>query len=194
MQDFTNILSCVVAWEDRTDIQNPDFLKTYYIEKAGYSQIFAECYPFIACHNVSPENQKFSKLPSTLPFTEYPPQVILGKIVPPAEYETYLQDQLFHTPNIFEGANPSIGCEDEPMAGIYRNEGYFRYIMKTCDKISRDENIPFIFMPQAHQNYQSREVEREPTNEELNMTTNVALSYGAKGLLYFKTITEIFYL
>ena len=40
-------------------------------------------------------------------------------------------------------------------------------------------------MPQAHHWFTDIEVRREPTNEELNLMANLAVSYGVRGMQYF---------
>jgi hypothetical protein len=184
MQDFCNTISWHVPVDNRPAIQDANFLSPYYVNRAGYSQIFAECYPFIACYGSNTQSQEFSKLPCTLfPDCNQNYDSVLGKPVPTEEYESWLQNQLFHSPSLLEGGSGGVSCNSN--RNQVSHPGYFRYIMQTCNAISRLSNVPFIFMPQVHQNYEPSEVEREPTNQELDMIANIAVSYGAKGLLYF---------
>jgi hypothetical protein len=182
VQDLTNTISAHVPWKDRTRIENAAFLNEHYIQKVGFTQVFAESYPMTACHDQAPDNQMYSRIPNTLPTIGGIDSKILAKAVPPAEYDSWLQDNLNYKPYNLENG---YSGEDPKCGELYQDRGNFRYKMKLCDSLSKLANIPFIFMPQAHQWYMSGEVRREPTNEEMDMMTNVAVSYGAKGFLYF---------
>jgi hypothetical protein len=71
-------------------------------------------------------------------------------------------------------------CPQQPqLAGMYR------WVWKLANGISKLADIPIIGVVQAHQwMVHCGEVDREPTNEELDLTTNLPVSYGAKGLIY----------
>ncbi|MBX7044749.1 MAG: T9SS type A sorting domain-containing protein [Ignavibacteria bacterium] len=189
MQDLTNTISAsVVPWSDRTTVENAGFLYRQYMQKGGFEQIFMESYPLTACFTKTPSQQLFSKIPNTLPYTSG--DSILGKAESPEVYDEWLQNKLDSVPyqleyGGFEGLQCSrYGCGgDTGTTGADR--GNFRFRMQLGNEISRLSGKPFIFMPQLHQWFRPYEVRREPTNEELNMMANLAVSYGVKGLLYF---------
>lgn len=192
MQDLTYTISLHIPEKYRRRILNPEFLYYHYILPAGYTQVFAESYPLTACYTLDKNNQNFSKIPNTLPdMSGSGRDSILARYVPPELYENYLQDNINHKLNFLEGADLIMGtkCKVNSIYDLYQDQGNFRFVMQLCDSISKLGNIPFIFMPQIHQNFMPGEVRREPTNEELNMMTNVALTYGARGIMYFSYIT-----
>src|SRR5690606_30590554 len=82
------------------------------------------------------------------------------------------------------------GCVEYTLG---QDEGYCNWVMNLGNEISRMGDIPFIFMPQAHLWYRKGEVRREPTNEELEMMSNVALTYGARGLQHFYFPSQVPY-
>ncbi|MCE1165619.1 MAG: T9SS type A sorting domain-containing protein, partial [Bacteroidetes bacterium] len=187
IQDLTNTLSAHVPWRSRTSVENPGFLKRQYIDKVGFTQVFAESYPMSGCYKRSAGNNFYSKIPSTL--FGNPGSVnndsILADIVAPSEYEAWLQDNINHNHYVLEGYEEDNSCEPCQGTTLYQDRGNFRYKMQLSNALSKLADIPFIFMPQAHQWYRPGEVRREPTNEELNMMVNTAVSYGAKGIIYF---------
>jgi tetratricopeptide (TPR) repeat protein len=61
----------------------------------------------------------------------------------------------------------------------------FKKEMKIVDELSRISSVDIIDLHQSHMWNQSSHKLKEPTNEELEMTANVAISYGAKGIMYF---------
>jgi hypothetical protein len=192
IQDFSYTIAFHVPWKERRKIMNAKFLYKHYIQKAGFSQIFAESYPLTACYTLNKERQNFSKVPNTLPvLNKKQIDSVLAMYVSVDEYEDYLQDNINNPNYILEGDNYiNTFCNDYiSYYQLRQDQGNFRFIMQLCDSISKLADIPFIFMPQVHQNFVPGEVRREPTNQELNMITNVALTYGAKGLLYFSYIT-----
>ena len=186
MQDFFQpFLEVHVPWTDRASLESVDFLYQHYIQKAEYKQIFAECYPLNACWTTNQNGQLFSSIPSTLPNTSG--NFVLAQTVSPAQYDDSLQKNLFYKPSIYEGGEYDPVCNNSYIA---QYPGNFRRIMQVCNSLSKLSNIPFIFMPQVHQCFNSIEVHREPTNEELNMISNVAASYGAKGILFWEFPSE----
>ncbi|MBK6878968.1 MAG: hypothetical protein IPG99_21655 [Ignavibacteria bacterium] len=60
-----------------------------------------------------------------------------------------------------------------------------RHILQFSDSVSRLGNVPFQFLHQAHLWMAKGHMLKEPTNEEMALTANLAISYGAKGLMYF---------
>ena len=61
----------------------------------------------------------------------------------------------------------------------------FNYIYKLSEEVSRLGNVPFIYMLQAHSWWYKYHKLKEPTNEEISLQANLAISYGAKGIMYF---------
>ncbi len=188
MQDLTNTISLHVPWEIRVSVENAEFLYHQYIQKVGFTQVFSESYPLTACYTINGDQQSFSRIPYTLPIksgTSVPAQAIS-----PSLYDEWLQDNLNHKPYLLEegGTDARCGnttCGNKTSTTVHHDNGNFRFQIRISDSLSRLANIPFIFMPQAHYWFIPVEIRREPTNEELKMMVNVALSYGARGLLYF---------
>lgn len=178
-----------VSYNDRARVSNAEWLYHNYILRGGFSEIYAETYPMSSRYNDPIDDKCFSKVPNTLPkSTGYK---ILAKSVPPAEYDTWLDEDL-ETPYWLEqsgGTGGGFGGEENNTncsSDLGWDKGNFGYIMRIGNAISRLGNIPFILMPQGHYWYRLGEVRREPTNEELEMMANVAISYSAKGLVYFQ--------
>ena len=184
IQDLTNTISLHVGWSNRMRIENPQFLKKYYIEKAGFTQVFTESYPLTGCFE---GGQKFSRIPNTLPVTGG--NFVIAEAVSPDEYDIWLQENLNHYPYQLEADDPGqLPCSGT--GGLVQDRGNFRYRLELGNALSKLADVPFIFMPQAHQWFRPTEVRREPTNEELNMMINTSLCYGVKGVLYFAYNSE----
>ncbi|MFI5144898.1 MAG: hypothetical protein ACHQJ4_04820 [Ignavibacteria bacterium] len=107
MQDLNGgNISGHVDWAERSRILNPDFLKSYYVDKAGYTQIFAECYPLEGCFDMSPSNNQFSVIPSSLPTTTA--GNIFSKVEPPGDYDAWLEDNFNHQSSYWEGGDVPV--------------------------------------------------------------------------------------
>lgn len=188
MQDMHYRIAEHVPWTNRMDIYNAGFISRYYIDSVGFSQIFTECYPLFSCYNPGGADQTYySKIPNTLPV--HYGENVLAQDVSPALYDLWLQQNM-DTANWMgkEVYNtcPAYTCNGTDVSsGLALDWGSMSMQMKLGNEISKLSNVPFIFMPQAHQWYLFGEVRREPTNEELDMMTNLAVSYGVKGLQYF---------
>ena len=135
-------MSFHVPWDKRTDIWNADFLNEHYIQKVNPSCLYSQSYPLNACYSTNQSTQIFSKIPETIQSDSVR---ILGKKVPVAEYEDWLQDNLDHKPSVWEGGT-DVTCGE---IGQWR--GDFRSALEMCDALSKKSGKPFIFMPQAHQ-------------------------------------------
>ncbi|MBS1550488.1 MAG: T9SS type A sorting domain-containing protein [Bacteroidetes bacterium] len=61
----------------------------------------------------------------------------------------------------------------------------FKKVMKICDELSKDALVDIIDLHQSHLWNQYNHKLKEPTNEELELTANLALTYGSKGFMYF---------
>ena len=159
-------------WKENVKFDTETLHKVF-MDTIGLREFYTETYPFTA-HKF--EQDSFSKIPSTLENTSG--GCVLAEPVTPAVYEPWLQEQLDK-----DGyPNPAPPGHN----GIWRDPGFFTWALKLANDYSKTYGKPFINMPQAHlwRNH-GIEVRREPTNEELSLTTNLALSYGAKGIVYF---------
>jgi len=64
--------------------------------------------------------------------------------------------------------------------------GSFSAIMKKTDSISKlSPDLKLVHLAQAHMWWNSNHQLKEPTNEEISLMANLAVSYGAKGIMYF---------
>ncbi|MBS1494937.1 MAG: T9SS type A sorting domain-containing protein [Bacteroidetes bacterium] len=195
MQDMTPTIGMHVPWYERTKVWNIDFLKRFYMDSTGYTQVFSESYPLTACFNTNSNEQVFSYIPPTLPTTSGSKVLAQTKPTPEA-YDDWLQDKIERKPSIYEGGEDPLHCDTNYNCGTGNDRvrqipfwgsdaGMFRNIMDLSSELSRRTGKPWIFMPQLHQWFLHGEIRREPTNEELNMMSNLAVSYGAKGFQYF---------
>lgn len=187
MTNLTNFYSLHVPWFDpiggldKRTLENAGHIKRNYIDRINATQIFMESYPFWACYD---DDQKFSKIPSSL-LTSTGPGV-LASSTSSDSYDDWLQDNLDHQPyQLVAGQLPTdlIWCN----GGLINQDwGNFRYRMQLGDEISKMKNIPFIYMVQSHQWFRSQEVRREPTIEEMDLLSNISVSYGARGNIFFE--------
>ena len=149
---------------------NAETLHEVFMDTIGLREFFTETYPFPA-HDTG--DIPFSKIPSTLPNTSGE-CVLADDPVSPSVYDSWLQNQL-----------DKDGYPNPPIA-LAPDAGFFTWALKLANDYSKTYRKPFINMPQAHLwRNAGIEVRREPTNEELSLVTNLALSYGAKGIVYF---------
>jgi hypothetical protein len=141
------------------------------MQPAGITTLFTETYPFQANDLRNPLPQR-SKIPSTLNVTPGP--CILASTTGPSDYDDWLQFQL---------DNPNYPVQ--PDSFVF-DAGWQGWTLKLANDYARTYGTSFVNMPQTHLwGYWDVEVRREPTNSELKLQTNLALSYGAKGLIYF---------
>ncbi|MBK9331255.1 MAG: hypothetical protein IPM96_02365 [Ignavibacteria bacterium] len=126
------------------------------------------------------QEHTFSKIPNTLPESHLEWRS-LANAIPPANYDTWLQDNLDHSPAYFEeGSTMSYPWTDTARQW----EGAFRWSMELGDAISKTKDIPFLYNGQSHLWYYAEgESHKEPTNEEMEMIANVSLTYGERGLI-----------
>ena len=172
----------IVPWNERFSVMNAGHVITNYVEKVGLTDILIANYPFYTNKQSFPyQEETFSKIPNTLPVTSG--NGVLANAIPPANYDTWLQDNLDHSPAYFEeGSTMSYPWTDTARQW----EGAFRWSMELGDAISKTKDIPFLYNGQSHLWYYAEgESHKEPTNEEMEMIANVSLTYGVRGLLYF---------
>jgi type IX secretion system substrate protein len=144
----------------------------YYIDSVGATEIFVTPYPFAGRADTGWWATVDTRVPNTLPFSDYNPlQGRLCNPYPPANYDTWLQNQI-DNPDVHFGGD---------------RQGVEMWMLKKADQISKDKNIPFINMMQAHLHWSPGvgDIQREPTNEELKMTACLPVTYGARGITYY---------
>jgi hypothetical protein len=166
-----------LSMDERGIIDTPEKVKSMCLDSIGSKQIFlGDPYPLIAPSECFYSTVSFkSQIPSTLNTTSWG-SILATDVTDPPVYDKWLQGQFDTVCTFYKGG----GWIDENfIAGVYL------YLMKQGDAISKLSNIPFIPMIQTHQWIGGGEVDREPTNEEIDMMTNLALSYGAKGIIYW---------
>ncbi len=172
----------IVPWEERFSMLNSGHVVRNYVDKVGLTDILIANYPFYTNKQTFPYQQEtFAKIPNTLPIVSG--FGVMANAIPPSDYDTWLQNNLDHSPSYFEeGSSSSF-----PWDGTARQwEGTFRWSMEMGDAISKARDIPFIYNGQSHLWYYAEgESHKEPTNEEMEMIANVSLTYGVRGLLYF---------
>jgi hypothetical protein len=182
MSDLLTLYQYHMPWDNRGEIDAPDKVKRMYFDRTGAQQIFlGDPYPIVAAYpnGCAPQNyNQFSKIPNTL--TPPSGNEVLAVRVSPTEYDNYLH-YLFDTRcRLYENFWQDENCCPGELRGV------FLYLMKHGDAISKEVNKPFIAMLQAHQwVWYNGEMEREPTDEEIKMMSNVAVSYGARGIIYW---------
>lgn len=180
-----------LSWSERGSIVSPAQMKRMFTDSSSSNCVFlGDPYPIPAdepqnCNGGAP--YQYNKVPSTLINTTTSGDMFT--ITTPANYDAWLQGLLDTVCIQFEG-----GAWPHEQFWAERLMGDYQYLMKRGNGVSKLSNKPFIAMLQAHQWMSTwndhgvlkpGEIDREPSNEELNMMTNVAASYGARGLLYF---------
>lgn len=204
-----------VPWVERNKVFNDELYKTQFIQKMGLDEFLLGCYPFTSSYHY-PEPSPYptwSRIPSTLPdLTGYngSGKGLLSVPVSPDEYDRWLQATLDSVPYSFEAAYTGTTTRNP----AFEDPGAFRYQLQLGDRLSKETGKKFLFNPQVHlwfntgfnaimnnsgatvtdesQAEQTEgEVLREPTNEELDLMMNLAISYGVKGLIYFEYTSRV---
>jgi hypothetical protein len=143
---------------DSTDIDN-----TFVNSKMN--EVFVDPYPLYADKYCRNTYHQPSNIPNTLPRHGYDVNKgILGVDANPDVYED----------------NFNINIDD--------NGYHFIDFMKNANFLSRKYDKPLISAIQIHSWYNGAEglySLREPTNEEIEALTGIALTYGSKGIIYF---------
>ena len=117
------------------------------------------------------DNHYISYHPNTLLTSEYKKGLgILSHPNTPAEYDTWLQNR-FDDPTRPSGVN-------------------YTYISKLMFSLSKETDMRIINCPQAHLWYADGHKLKEPSNEELELQANLALTYNAKGLIWFSYVGD----
>ncbi len=179
MADLLTFYQTHLRWADLGVIVTPEKLERNFFDVTGFEQVFiGDPYPLIANQPSGcpgGENQQYSLIPNTLNVT--PGTTSLYALASPQNYDAWLQGLLDTTCVIYEGG-------PLPANSLFLI-GDFRYLMQHGNQVSARTNKPFIAMLQAHQWNLNGEVDREPTNEEQNLMVNEAVSYGAKGIIFW---------
>lgn len=189
-----------VPWSQRLTVWNTGYFKRNFLDKVGATEFMLASYPFTSAYRYPesyPNYNTWSKIPNTLP--RFDTLGTLALAVNPGTYDDWLQGYLDGAPYSFES-----GYSGGVRFSIEEDPGNFRYILQFADAISKETGLPFIFHSSAHSWYLGAgtndvthsgamrpmeitgEVQREPTNEELDMISNISLTYGAKGLMWFE--------
>ncbi len=154
------------AWYDTMQINDIDTI----FRKSGMNEIFTDIYPLYADVYSVPNYHQHQYIPNTLQHYEY--KVEEGRLGFPAEPQQY---EINFNQNI-------------------DNYGH-HYIdfLERANLISRQKNVPHIAAIQIHSWYTGGETLyslREPTNEEIEVLAGIALTYGAKGIIYHSYNSE----
>ncbi|HEY5124559.1 MAG TPA: hypothetical protein VIK14_12570, partial [Ignavibacteria bacterium] len=134
-------------------------LKYYLHDQFGLKTIVMGAYPLMGFNETT--LGRYSYHPNTLSSLDYNSMDILSKVKPPIEYDVWLQNNL--------------------------DNGLNNRILKSMDALSKDNSDMHIFFaPQAHLcRHGTGHLLKEPSNEELELQTDLALTYNAKGIMYF---------
>ncbi|MCX6162698.1 MAG: hypothetical protein NTV87_15360 [Ignavibacteriae bacterium] len=132
------------------------------------NEINIDMYPLPGSRYASQINLPASYVPNTLPVCNY--SIDSGRLadpITPMDYENYF--------------NANLDADGDHS---------FRYtnFYKRANNLSRKFDKPLIPVIQIHSWYNGNPIEyslREPTNEEIEALTGIAVTYGAKGIMYF---------
>jgi hypothetical protein len=146
-------------------------IKKYLIDSADLKEIFTECYGLEGWDDTIHGGGRESYVPNTLyNGPDYlPDQGLLVYKTTPQNYDYWLQE---HFDNY----------------KIKGNE--YTHIFKLSDEISKIADIPFLNLAQAHMWRSPGHILKEPSNEELSLMNNLAVSYGARGIIYFSWTSD----
>ena len=141
-------------------------IKKYLVDSSDIKEIFTECYGFEGWNSSEHEGKRISYVPNTLyngPDYQHDEGLLVYK-ASPQFYDTWLQEHFDEYETFGNG---------------------YTHIFQHSDSISKLANIPFLNLVQAHMWSSPGHMLKEPTNEEIVLMNNLAVSYGAKGILYF---------
>ncbi|HEY5534400.1 MAG TPA: T9SS type A sorting domain-containing protein [Ignavibacteria bacterium] len=134
-------------------------LKYYLHDQFGLKTIVMGAYPLMGFNETT--LGRYSYHPNTLSSLDYNDMDILSIRKSPTEYDNWLQNNL--------------------------DNGLNNRVLKSMDALSKDNSDMHIFFaPQAHLcRHSTAHLLKEPSNEELELQTYLALTYNAKGIMYF---------
>lgn len=142
----------------------PEKIKKYVFDSLDIAIFNFDNYPFNGYQDIN--GKPISKVPNTLKDTLYSEMTgFLAESIPPGDYDNWLQNFL----------------DKESPVDFTGNLMY-------ANTIGKRYGISFIPCLQAHLNCAGDGKLKEPSNEELALMTNLAISYGAKGIEYFAYI------
>ncbi|HQY21982.1 MAG TPA: hypothetical protein PK294_14665 [Ignavibacteria bacterium] len=150
-----------------------DEFKKYFIDPTtgGGVKIAAATFYFLEGFEDTPTTNRFSKNPNTLPVYQAFPNLdynpgkgILAYKTSPADYDNWLQ----------------YNFDDKSEVAFN-----FTDALKISDYLSKNGNFDFYSLHQSYSWFLPSFKLKEPTNEESELTANLAICYGAKGMMYF---------
>ncbi len=162
-----NIASYSAHREDFWNFFDAGHIKRNLYDKIQPKEVFSYSYPLKGRYyngNLNTIKGDYY-IPNTLPKPNLvfnPLEGVLAEPVSPSIYDNWLE-------NILESGE---------------SDGNMR-IMRLLDSLTKQTNLPLIFMPQGHMVYWQYHQLKEPTNEELKLLTYLGLAYGAKGILHY---------
>jgi hypothetical protein len=169
-----------MCWDDRGKITKADQIVRQYVNRIGTKQTYYGCYPFLS---IEDRDTTYSRIPNTLPISQG--DQVLARAIAPDNYDAWLQMQLDTVCYDMEGqGGGSDRPGGDPCPQMPQLAGMYQWVWKLANQISKQADIPIIADVQIHQWFSHcGEIDREPTNEELDMTCNLPVSYGAKGMV-----------
>ncbi len=152
--------------DDSWNFCTPEHIKRNLYDVIQPKEVFSFSYPLKGKY-INQQNQIEGEayIPNTLPgpyLSFAPDSGRLADPVSPSYYDQKLQQLLD-----FGGTD----CNRNLLQSLY--------------DVSKETGKPIIFMPQGHMVYWEYHILKEPTNEEISLLTNIALTYGAKGILHY---------
>ena len=152
---------------------NAEMLKRYIYTEYGLRNIVMGSYALEGWEiQDSVGNHRISYHPSTLSNLDYSKidGMLSYKKTTPSEYDTWLQEH-FDDPTHPSGVN-------------------YTHISKLMFSLSKEPDMRIINCPQAHLWFKEGHKLKEPSNEELELQANLALTNNAKGLIWFTYIAD----
>ncbi len=147
-----------------------DMLKKYLYDDYGLRNIVMGSYALEGWMKDSMNAYRISYHPSTLSSSDYSKRNgILSYPLAPSAYDTWLQEHIDDPVNL-SGVN-------------------YSYISKLMFELSK-KGMKVLNCPQAHLWYSSGHKLKEPSNEELELQANLALTNNAKGVIWFSYVCD----
>ena len=156
------------SWKYNLDA---DLLKRYLYDDYGLRTIVMGAYSLEGwADKDGVDKHRSSFHPTTLSASGYNKLAgILSEPKPPAEYDTWLQEHF---------------DDSEHLSGVN-----YSYISKLMYGLSK-KGMRIINCPQAHLWHQGGHKLKEPSNEELELQANLALTYNARGIWWFAYMAD----
>ena len=164
----TIALNNIVFW---IPFQRPHWMDTMQVSdvlqnftNSGMNEIFTDIYPLYADVYSLPNFHQNQYIPNTLPVSGY--NVSEGRLGLPYDPQQY---------------------EINFNQNIDNYEHHYIDFLNKANMISRERNVPHVAAIQIHSWYNGDETLyslREPTNEEIEVLAGIAITYGAKGIIY----------